>query len=101
MEEVCGKITIRGNKCFNQKSKCRYHQVLKRKFYSPSMNSNFANRAICGVETTGNSQSGDPCQNPLQKGEEYCACGCGAYDTDRCGLATCPHGDFCKELAKQ
>ncbi len=73
MEEVCGKITIRGNKCFNQKSKCRYHQVLKRKFYSPSMNSNFANRAICGVETTGNSQSGDPCQNPLQKGEEYCA----------------------------
>ncbi len=33
---------------------------------------------------------------PSKAGEEYCTCGCGAYDTDRCMRDDCPHG--CKDL---
>jgi len=37
---------------------------------------------------------------PSPLGEEYCACGCGAYDDDLCGRIDCPHSDICREIAE-
>jgi hypothetical protein len=37
---------------------------------------------------------------PSPKGEEYCACGCAAYDNERCGRKDCPHGSLCKLIAE-
>lgn len=38
---------------------------------------------------------------PSEKGEEYCACGCAAYEPDYCGRADCPHSAVCRELGEQ
>lgn len=34
-------------------------------------------------------------------GEEYCICGCGAYDMDLCGRIDCPHSETCREIGQQ
>ncbi len=72
MEEICGKMTARGKRCVTPKSKCSYHQVLRRKFYPPVLHVNFLTRTICGVKTTGHSQGGMPCQKSLKNDEEFC-----------------------------
>ena len=38
---------------------------------------------------------------PSDKGEEYCACGCAAYEPDYCGRVDCPHSAVCRELGEQ
>jgi len=37
---------------------------------------------------------------PSDKGEEYCACGCAAYEPDYCCRIDCPHSATCREIGE-